>query len=55
MHGGGFAGTVQAYIPTEKVADYKNTVEAIFGENACNVYTIRPYGAAVVTKEDIIG
>ena len=55
VHGGGFAGTIQAYIPNEKVSDYKKATEAIFGENACNVYTIRPYGAAVVTKEEIKG
>ena len=55
VHGGGFAGTIQAYIPTERVDDYKKTVEDIFGENACNVYTIRPYGAAVVTTEEIKG
>ncbi len=55
VHGGGFAGTIQAYIPTEKVTDYKNAIECVFGENACNVYTIRPYGAAVITENDIKG
>jgi len=55
VHGGGFAGTIQAYILTERVNDYKKTIESIFGENACNVYTIRPFGAAVVTENEIKG
>ncbi len=55
VHGGGFAGTVQAYIKTEKVAAYKKAVESIFGENSCQVYTIRPYGASVVTENEIKG
>ena len=55
VHGGGFAGTIQAYVPNERVAEYKKTVEDVFGENACNVYTIRPYGAAVVKQNEIKG
>ena len=55
VHGGGFAGTIQAYVKNELVADYKNTIEAVFGENACNVYTIRPYGASVVSENEIKG
>ncbi len=54
VHGGGFAGTIQAYLPIDKVAEYKKTIESVFGENACQVYTIRPYGAAVVTESDIV-
>ncbi len=53
VHGGGFAGTIQAYIPESKVSDYKKAIESIFGENACQVYTIRPYGAAVVEETAI--
>ena len=55
VHGGGFAGTIQAYVKNELVADYKKTIEAVFGENACNVYTIRPYGASVVSENEIKG
>ncbi len=55
VHGGGFAGTIQAYIPKESVAEYKKLMEGVFGENSCQVYTIRPYGAAVVTENEIIG
>ncbi len=53
VHGGGFAGTIQVYIPVEDVARYKETMEAVFGDNACQVYTIRPYGASVVEAEGI--
>lgn len=53
VHGGGFAGTIQAYIPEEKVASYKAAMEAVFGENSCQVYTIRPFGAAAVYENGI--
>lgn len=35
VHGGGFAGCVQALMPTEQYGEYKRAVEAVFGENAC--------------------
>ena len=44
VHGGGFAGTIQCYIPTEKLADYKQMIEAVYGENSCSVLSIRPVG-----------
>ena len=53
VHGGGFAGTIQAYIPAERVGEYKATMEAVFGENACQVYTIRSFGAAAVYMDGV--
>jgi galactokinase len=44
VHGGGFAGTIQCYIPTERLADYKQMIEAVYGENSCSVLSIRPVG-----------
>ncbi len=44
VHGGGFAGTIQCYIPTESLNDYKAMIEAVFGENSCCVLNIRPVG-----------
>ena len=44
VHGGGFAGTIQCYIPTEQVLEYKKTVEAVFGNGSCHVLNIRPVG-----------
>jgi len=45
VHGGGFAGTIQAYIPTERLRDYRNMMEGIFGTGALTVLRIRPLGA----------
>ncbi|MBE6750215.1 MAG: galactokinase [Ruminococcaceae bacterium] len=44
VHGGGFAGTIQCYIPTEMLADYKKMIEAAFGEGSCCVLNVRPVG-----------
>ena len=44
VHGGGFAGTIQCYIPTDMLADYKAMIEKTFGEGSCCVLNIRPAG-----------
>lgn len=44
VHGGGFAGTIQCYIPTVRLADYKAMIEKAFGEGSCCVLNIRPVG-----------
>ena len=44
VHGGGFAGTIQCYIPTEILADYKKMIESVFGCGSCCVLNIRPVG-----------
>ena len=46
LHGGGFAGTIQAYVPTPLAAEYKEKMEAVFGEGACHMLSIRQTGAA---------
>lgn len=46
VHGGGFAGTIQAYIPTAKLAEYKTHMETVFGKDSVTVLRIRPVGAA---------
>lgn len=48
VHGGGFAGTVQAFVPVELLADFKKNMEAILGEGRCHVLSIRPEGGAVL-------
>ncbi|MBR0231313.1 MAG: galactokinase [Clostridia bacterium] len=50
VHGGGFAGTIQAYVPAEKAAAYKKTLESVFGEKCCYVCRVRGCGASVVTE-----
>ena len=44
VHGGGFAGTIQCYIPKEMLSDYKNMIEAVYGEGACMPLKIRALG-----------
>ena len=44
VHGGGFAGTVQAFVPVDMLAQFKANIEAILGEGKCHVLTIRPVG-----------
>jgi galactokinase len=45
VHGGGFAGTIQAYIPRDPFEDYKTKMEKIFGEASVTALRIRPVGA----------
>ena len=45
VHGGGFAGTVQAYIKKERVEDYERLMNSVFGEGAVMKLNIRPDGA----------
>ena len=44
VHGGGFAGTVQAFVPHDMLETFKQTIEANLGEGSCHVLNIRPYG-----------
>ena len=46
VHGGGFAGTVQAYVPAARVEDFKNLMDSAFGTGATADLRIRPVGAA---------
>ena len=48
VHGGGFAGTVQAFVPVEELAQFKEQMEAILGAGRCHVLSIRPEGGAVL-------
>ena len=48
VHGGGFAGTIQAFVPNEIVKEYKEAIDTAFGIGACYVLKIRPYGAIKV-------
>ena len=48
VHGGGFAGTIQAFVKNDVVSDYKTGMEALFGDGACDVLKIRKYGGMKV-------
>lgn len=45
VHGGGFAGTIQAFIPFDLVEDYKKYMDNVFGDGACMPLSIRMSGA----------
>ena len=48
VHGGGFAGTIQAFVPNELLGEYKRKIEAVFGEGSCYVLSVRPVGGAEI-------
>ena len=48
VHGGGFAGTIQAFVPEAILDEYKDAMEGIFGEGSCYVLAIRPFGGTEV-------
>ena len=48
VHGGGFAGTIQAFVKEESVAGYKEFIEKILGEGTCHVLSIRKQGGVKV-------
>lgn len=44
VHGGGLAGTIQAFVPKNMLDKYINQIEKVFGSNSCHVLSIRPVG-----------
>ena len=44
VHGGGFAGTVQAFVPFDMLEDFKQNIEAVLGMDSCHVLSIRSEG-----------
>jgi galactokinase len=48
VHGGGFAGTIQAFVPTAHVEAFRATMDAALGEGRCMVLRIRPVGAVKI-------
>lgn len=48
VHGGGFAGTIQAFVPREMLETYRAQIEAVFGEGACHVLSVRSAGGVRV-------
>ena len=53
VHGGGFAGTIQAFVPINLVDDYISEMNRIFGEKSCTKMKIRPVGGIEITKEEM--
>ena len=44
VHGGGFAGTVQAFVPNDMVNEFKTKIESVLGAGMCHILSIRPVG-----------
>ncbi|GMO41552.1 MAG: galactokinase [Treponemataceae bacterium] len=50
LQGGGFAGTIQTYIPNEHIPAYTHTCEAVFGPHCVTPLTLRSEGAVELTQ-----
>lgn len=50
VHGGGFAGTIQAFVKNENVKEYQTLMNSVFGENACKILKIRTLGGVKVVR-----
>ena len=48
VHGGGFAGTVQAFVPLDILDSFKYNMEKSLGKDCCHILNIRPYGGVRV-------
>ena len=51
VHGGGFAGTVQAFVPFDLLDSFRAGIDAVLGQGACHVLSIRPQGGVEMTAE----
>ena len=48
VHGGGFAGTIQAFVPDEKTDEYISAMNELFGNDSCYVLSVRPFGGTEI-------
>lgn len=48
VHGGGFAGTVQTFVPADYVETFRSKMDAVLGEGSCHLLSIRPEGGAQI-------
>lgn len=48
VHGGGFAGTVQIFVPENKAPEFTSKMKAVFGENCCYILNIRSVGGCEI-------
>ena len=50
VHGGGFAGTTQNFVPESLLAAFRRMIEAVFGPGSCHVLSIRPLGGVCLAS-----
>ena len=48
VHGGGFAGTIQAFVPAADAEAFRRDMDSVLGEGSCRILQIRPYGGIVI-------
>lgn len=51
VHGGGFAGTVQAFVPLDMLENFRKGIDAVLGDGACHVLSIRQAGGIEIFAE----
>ena len=51
VHGGGFAGTIQAFVPNDMLDEFKAKICSVFGDKSCYILNIRPAGGTMVIGE----
>ena len=51
VHGGGFAGTVQAFVPLDLLQAFRTGIDAVLGDGACHILSIRPQGGVEAFPE----
>lgn len=49
VHGGGFGGTIQAFVPNDLLDEYIAQIEAVFGKGNCYVLNVRPIGGTKIS------
>lgn len=52
VHGGGFAGTIQAFVPQDLEQSFVASLEAVLGEGACHAVSVRPEGGCMVMSSE---
>ena len=54
LHGGGFAGTIQAYVKNDVLDSFVGEIEAIFGNGSCKVLNLRKHGTVIIKENEIL-
>lgn len=50
VHGGGFAGTIQAFVPNDLLDSFRDGIEAVLGKGSCHILSIRPEGGVLLEE-----
>ena len=50
VHGGGFAGTIQAFVPEDMLDEFRDGIEKVLGRESCHVLSIRPQGGVLLEE-----